>query len=83
MNETKFPHIVEIAVTSDELDLELSRRIMAFHKSRRIEPRNGRINVIEGQSYFRWCFSDLATALDFIDRCGGKLVQANDLHFGP
>jgi hypothetical protein len=32
-SESKYPYIVELAVGTDGLDVELSRRIMEFHKS--------------------------------------------------
>jgi hypothetical protein len=34
MNETKYPNVVELAVSSDGLGVELSRRIIDFHKTR-------------------------------------------------
>jgi len=37
-NEIKHPYVVEIALVRDGLDVELSRRIMQFHKSRHIQP---------------------------------------------
>ena len=74
-NETKFPHIVELAVADDELDVELSRRIMDFHRSRKIQARHGRRIVREGQIYFRWCFSDLDTARPFMEQFGGEVLQ--------
>ena len=33
-NERRYPNIVELAVPADGLEIELSRRIMEFHKSR-------------------------------------------------
>jgi hypothetical protein len=45
-NEVSHPYVVEVAFVSDGhsdgLDVELSRRIMQFHKSRHIQPRYGR-----------------------------------------
>jgi len=41
-NERKYPNIVELAVPTDGLQIELSRRIIQFHKSRHIQPRYGR-----------------------------------------
>jgi hypothetical protein len=35
-NERECPHIVEFAVATDELDFQLSRRIIDFHKLRYI-----------------------------------------------
>ena len=61
-NETKYPLIVEVPVAAKGLDIELNRQIVEFHKSRRIPPRFGRSIFRDGQSYYRWCFSDLETA---------------------
>jgi hypothetical protein len=41
-NEQKYPHIVELVVADDELDVEVSRRMMDFHRSRKIQARYGR-----------------------------------------
>src|SRR5262245_54988954 len=71
-NESKYPYIVEIPVADDKLDVEFSRRIMGFHRSRKIDARHGRRTVSEGQIYFRWCFSDLATARAFMEQFGGE-----------
>ena len=75
-NESNYPYIVEFAVAAGELDVELSRQIIGFHKSQQIEPRHGRRTFTGGQSYFRWCFSDLVTARAFIAQFGGKLCEA-------
>jgi hypothetical protein len=48
-NERQYPHIVELVVATDELDVPLSRRIMDFHKSRHVEARHGRRVVRESQ----------------------------------
>jgi hypothetical protein len=61
-NERNYPYIVELAVGEDGLEAGLGRRIMNFHNSRRIRPRHGCIILKEGKTYYRWCFSDLATA---------------------
>jgi hypothetical protein len=55
-NERKYPHIVELAVGKDSLDVGLGRRIMAFHNSRHIKPRHGHIILKEGETYYHWCF---------------------------
>jgi hypothetical protein len=58
-NEIKYPYVVELAAVGDGLDVELSRRIMQFHKSRHIQLRYGRrINTKRGKTYYRWRFSD-------------------------
>ena len=61
-NESNYPFIVELAVAENELDVELSHRIMRFHRSQNIEARHRRRIIREGQIYFRWCFFDLGTA---------------------
>jgi hypothetical protein len=75
-NESKYPYIAELFVDDDELDVELSRRMMDFHRSRKIQTRHGRIIVREGQVYFRWCFSDLATAHAFMEQFGGEVLRS-------
>jgi hypothetical protein len=69
-----YPYVVELAVVGDELDVELSRRMMDFHRSRKIQVRHGRRIVIESQIYFRWCFSDFVTACTFMEQFDGKLT---------
>ncbi len=76
-NERKYPYIVELAVAADGLDVQLSRQIVAFHNLRHIRPRHGRILVRERQIYYRWCFSDLATAGDFIEQFGGAFCDSD------
>jgi len=72
-NESKYPNIVELAVGGDGLDVTLGRRIINFHKSRHIQPHHGRTLIRQRQIFYRWCFSDLATANAFIERFGGEL----------
>lgn len=76
-NENKHPYVVELAFVCDELDsdaldVEFSRRIMQFHKSRHIQPRYGRRFTRERETYYRWCFYDLSTACDFAEQFGGE-----------
>ena len=71
-NESKYPNIVELSVPADGLDVTLGRRIVNFHKSRHIQPHHGRTINREKQIFYRWCFSDLATAHDFIEEFGGE-----------
>jgi hypothetical protein len=73
-NEREYPHIVELAVATNELDFQLSRRIIDFHKLRHVETRHGRRVVRESQISYRWCFSDLVTACDFAEQFGGHLL---------
>ena len=74
-NEKEYPNIVQVAVGNEPLDVELSRPMMLFHKSRYIEPRHGRRITRNDQIYYRWCFSDLAAARDFLEQFGGELVE--------
>jgi hypothetical protein len=71
--ERKYPHIVELAVGDDTLDVGLGRRIMHFHNSRHVKPRYGHIILKEGKTYYRWCFADLPTARAFSEQFGGSL----------
>jgi hypothetical protein len=68
-NEIKYPYIVELA--AEGLDAGLSRRIVAFHTSRKIRVWQGRQITKENKIYFRFCFADLTTAGAFIERFGG------------
>ena len=67
--------VVEVAVARGRLDVELNRRIIEFHKSRNIEPHHGRRIFRDGENFFRWCFSDLATARAFIEQFGGAFYK--------
>ena len=71
-NESKYPNVVELGVPADGLDVTLGRRIINFHKSRHIQPHHGRTINRQKQIFYRWCFSDLATAQDFIEQFGGE-----------
>jgi len=77
-NERAYPHVVEVAVPRARLDVELNRRIIEFHKSRNIEPRHGRRIFRDGENFFRWCFSDLATARAFVEQFGGEVHKSRD-----
>jgi hypothetical protein len=72
-NESKYPYMVELFVADDKLDVELSRRMMNFHKSRKIQARHGRTIVRGYKIYFRWCFADLVTARAFMEQFRGEL----------
>jgi len=37
VNESKHPYVVELEVPSDGLDFKLSRQIVQFHESQRIQ----------------------------------------------
>jgi hypothetical protein len=74
-NKSKYPHIVELVIDGDKLDVEFSRRMMDFHRSRKIQARHGRRIVREGQISFRWCFSDLTTARAFMGQFGGEVPR--------
>ena len=70
-NESRYPYVVELVFPDSGLEIDLNRRIVGFHKSRRIQPRHGRQIVRDNRTYSRWCFSDLATARDFVEQFGG------------
>ena len=74
-NERKYPFIVEVHVGANGLDVELNGQIVDFHKSHRIPPRFGRTAFRDGQSYYRWCFSDVATARAFVEQFGGAFYK--------
>jgi hypothetical protein len=78
--QSKYPFIVQLAVTADGLDFALSRRIIAFHSARHIQPQHGHNAVSRGRKdevYYRWCFSDLVMAQSFVEQFGGKVLQAS------
>jgi len=74
-NESKYPFIIEVPVTARGLDNALNGGIIAFHRSRRIPPRFGRNIWRNEQHYYRWCFSDLATARAFVEQFGGAFYK--------
>jgi hypothetical protein len=75
-NEINYPYVVEVAVGSDGLDVDLSRRTMQFHKSRHIQLRYGRIiTTRRGKVYYRWCFSDLLIARVFAEQFNGEFCE--------
>jgi hypothetical protein len=74
-NEQWYPYIVELVVADDKLDVEVSRRMMNFHRSRKIQARYGRRIIRESRIYFRWCFSDLETARAFMEQFDGEVLQ--------
>jgi hypothetical protein len=55
-NEREYPYIVELVFDNDILDVELSRRMLDFHRSRKIQARHGRRIVREGQFFFDGVF---------------------------
>jgi hypothetical protein len=75
-NESKCLFIVELFIDAGELSVELNRRMMDFHRSRKIQVRHGRRIIRESQPYFRLCFSDLAAARAFIERFGETLYTS-------
>jgi len=74
-NERSHPFIIEVPVAANGLDRALSREIVAFHKSQYVKPRFGRTIFRDGQSYFRWCFSDLDIARAFLEKFGGAFYK--------
>jgi hypothetical protein len=75
INEQKYSFIIELPVAANGLDVELNRQIVGFHKSRRIPPLYGRTIWRNEQCYYRWCFSDLATAREFAEQFGGAFYK--------
>ena len=75
-NERKYPYIVELSVPLTGLDIQLSRQITTFHKSRHIQVRYGRIVVRNGENHYRWCFPDLSLARAFLEQFGGELCKS-------
>ena len=75
INESKYPFIIEMPVATIGLDVELNRQIVVFHYSHRIQARFGRTTFRAGRSYYRWCFSDLATARAFVEQFGGAFYK--------
>jgi hypothetical protein len=78
INENRYPYVVELALPSGGLELELNGRIVGFHRSRRIEPRHGRQISRGNQTYSRWCFADLETARAFLEQFGGAFYKVTD-----
>jgi hypothetical protein len=76
-NEINHPYVVEVAVVSDGLNIELCRRIMQFHKSRHVELRYGRrVPRSGGKIHYGWCFSDLLIARAFAEQFGGAFRKS-------
>jgi hypothetical protein len=74
-NASTNPYLVEIPVAAAGLDVPLNHRIMRFHKSRRLQVRHGRIISRYGETYYRWYFPDLMTALAFVEQFGGAFYE--------
>jgi hypothetical protein len=74
-NERTHPYLVEIPVAAAELHVPLNRQIVRFHKSRRLQLRHGRVILRYGETYYRWCFPDLMTALAFVEQFGGAFYE--------
>jgi hypothetical protein len=74
--ERKFPHIVEIVLPVNGLDVGVNREMVTFCRLRNIRPRFGRRTKRTGQDYCRWCFSDQAIADAFREQFGGELVKS-------
>jgi hypothetical protein len=76
-NETKYPYVVELPASVGGLEVALNRRIVQFHKTQHVQPRHGCPILTERQHYYRWCFSDLQMAHEFIKQFGGSLCEPN------
>jgi hypothetical protein len=74
-NEKNYPFVVEVPVAANGLDMGLNRQIVGFHKSHRITAHFGRNVFRNKQSYYRWCFLDLATARAFVEQFGGAFYK--------
>jgi hypothetical protein len=76
--EINHPYVVEVAVGSGGLNIELSLRIMQFHKSRHVELRSGRrLTRRGGKIHYGWCFTDLLIARAFAEQFGGEFRKSN------
>jgi hypothetical protein len=75
-NEREYPYIVELVFDNDILDVELSRRMLDFQVAKN-STAHGRTILTERQHYYRWCFSDLQMAHEFIKQFGGSLYEPN------
>jgi hypothetical protein len=61
------------------LDIQLSRQITTFHKSRHIQVRQvryGRIVARDGENHYRWCFSDLLIARAFLEQVWRRVSKS-------
>ena len=74
-NESKYPNIVELAVGGNGLDVTLGRQIINFHKSRHIQSHHGRTIIRQHHIFYRWCFSDMAMAHEFMEKFGGEFAR--------
>jgi hypothetical protein len=72
--ESRFPHIIGIAIPSLGLDPQTSRAMLDFHRSRNIQVQFGHAV----KNVCRWCFSDAATAESFKQQFGGDYVGTRD-----
>jgi hypothetical protein len=75
VTERKFPHIVEIALPVNGLDVRVNCEMATFYRLRNIRPRFGRRRTRTGRDYGRWCFSDQTIADAFREQLGGERVM--------
>jgi len=73
--ERNFPHIVEIVLPVQGLDVCVNREMVTFCRLHKIRPRFGRRRKRTGQHLCRWCFSDQAIADAFREQFGGERVN--------
>ena len=66
-----FPYIVEMIVPPAGLGERLEE-MLAFHRDRGITPHLGKGRRTRKRDYLRWRFADLATAIAFAVKFGGK-----------
>ena len=58
VTEHSFPHIVEIVLPVQGLDVRVNREMVTFCRLNNIRPRFGRRRRRANQLLCRWCFSD-------------------------
>jgi hypothetical protein len=75
--ERDFPHVVEIDLPENGLDVGVSHEMTIFHQLRDIRPRFGHKRTRANHQYCRWCFSDPSIADDFRNEFGGERVTRN------
>jgi hypothetical protein len=66
-NESKYAFIIEVPVAANGLDVELNRSDCRFSQA---IWRNE-------QRYYRWCFSDLEMAREFVEQFGGAFYKTS------
>jgi hypothetical protein len=73
--ERNFPHIVEIELPKNGLDVDVSHRMTIFHRLRDIRPQFGHKRTKANHHFCRWCFSDSSVADTFCAEFGGERIM--------